>query len=95
MDFLQLVFQIVVAVITFGLIIFIHELGHFLVAKSVGITVHEFALGMGPKLWSMKRGETTYALRLVPIGGFVPVSYTHLDVYKRQVHIPALFDPAA
>ena len=71
MDFLQLVFQIVVAVITFGLIIFIHELGHFLVAKSVGITVHEFALGMGPKLWSMKRGETTYALRLVPIGGFV------------------------
>ena len=54
---MQLVFQIVVAVITFGLIIFIHELGHFLVAKSVGITVHEFALGMGPKLWSMKRGE--------------------------------------
>jgi regulator of sigma E protease len=41
------------------------------VAKSVGITVHEFALGMGPKLFSFRRGETVYALRLVPIGGFV------------------------
>ena len=40
-------------------------------AKSVGITVHEFALGMGPRLLSFRRGETVYALRLVPIGGFV------------------------
>ena len=59
------------ALLAFGAIIFIHELGHFLVAKSVGITVHEFALGMGPKLFSFRRGETVYALRLVPIGGFV------------------------
>lgn len=57
--------------LAFGVIIFIHELGHFIVAKSVGITVHEFAIGMGPRLLSVKRGDTTYALRLVPIGGFV------------------------
>lgn len=63
--------QILIAVLAFGVIIFIHELGHFIVAKSVGIRVHEFALGMGPKLFSFKRGETLYALRLAPIGGYV------------------------
>lgn len=63
--------QILIAVFAFGVIIMIHELGHFCVAKSVGITVHEFAIGMGPKIFSKKRGETLYALRLIPIGGFV------------------------
>lgn len=67
----QLVIQILIAVLAFGLIIFIHELGHFLVAKSTGVAVHEFALGMGPRLLSFRRGETVYALRLIPIGGFV------------------------
>lgn len=66
----QWVIQILVALLAFGIIIFIHELGHFIVAKSVGITVHEFALGMGPRLFSFRRGETVYSLRLVPIGGF-------------------------
>lgn len=55
----------------FGIIIFVHELGHFLVAKAVGVTVHEFALGMGPRILSFKRSGTLYAIRLVPIGGFV------------------------
>ena len=59
------------SVFVFGVVIFIHELGHFLTAKFSGITVHEFALGMGPTVFKWKRKETTYALRLFPIGGFV------------------------
>jgi regulator of sigma E protease len=58
------------AILIFGLLIATHELGHFLVAKMVGIRVHEFSIGMGPVVLSWKRGETIYSLRLLPIGGF-------------------------
>ena len=58
------------AVLVFGSVVFIHEFGHFITAKRAGITVLEFALGMGPKLWSFQRGETLYSLRLLPVGGF-------------------------
>lgn len=53
--------------------IFIHELGHFMFARFCGVTIHEFAIGMGPTLisWKSKKYETKYALRLLPIGGFV------------------------
>lgn len=64
------VLKILIAILVFGLIIFVHELGHFLVAKLMGVKVNEFAMGMGPKLFSFGRGETTYSLRLLPIGGF-------------------------
>ncbi len=57
------------AVLVFGAVVFIHELGHFLLAKFNGIRVDEFALGMGPKVFGIKRGETTYCIRLFPIGG--------------------------
>lgn len=62
---------VLASVFVFGLVIFIHELGHFLAAKAGGITVDEFALGMGPTIFSFDRGGTRYALRLLPIGGFV------------------------
>ncbi len=68
---MNLVITILLAALIFGVIIFIHELGHFLTAKSVGISVHEFALGMGPAIWQTTRGGTQYTLRLLPIGGFV------------------------
>jgi len=61
----------IASVIVFGLLVFFHELGHFLVAKLVGIRVHEFALGFGPKLLSLPRGETAYNIRAFPLGGFV------------------------
>lgn len=61
---------IIVALILFSIIIFIHELGHFLFAKLSGVKVHEFAIGMGPKIFSIKR-DTEYSLRLLPLGGFV------------------------
>lgn len=62
---------IVYAVIIFCLLIFVHELGHFAVAKSVGIRVNEFSLGMGPALLHFGKGETKYSLRAFPIGGYV------------------------
>ena len=54
-----------------GFLIFIHELGHFTVAKLCKVKVNEFALGFGPTIWSKKGKETKYALRLIPLGGFV------------------------
>ena len=64
------VLYILVAILVFGFLILTHELGHFSVAKLCHIKVNEFALGMGPALFKIKRGETTYALRVLPIGGF-------------------------
>ncbi len=70
MQILQVVLLIVIGVVLFGFIIFFHELGHFLMAKFSKIRVNEFALGMGPKILSFQKGETRYALRLLPIGGY-------------------------
>lgn len=61
---------IVYAIILFVLLIFPHELGHFIVAKAVGVKVNEFAFGMGPAIYKKQKGETLYAIRLVPIGGY-------------------------
>lgn len=65
------VWPILAAIFFFGVVIFIHELGHFTVAKLSGIRVNEFAIGMGPKLFSFGKGETQYSLRLIPMGGYV------------------------
>lgn len=61
--------SILVAVIIFGLLIFIHEMGHFLLAKKNGIRVVEFSIGFGPRLFSFEKGETRYSLKLFPFGG--------------------------
>ncbi len=61
---------IVIGVLIFELIIFIHEFGHFITAKKFGVQVNEFAIGMGPKLFQFEKGETKYTLRLLPIGGY-------------------------
>lgn len=58
------------AILLFLLMIIPHELGHFAVAKAVGVQVNEFAVGMGPTIWKKQKGETQYSLRLLPIGGF-------------------------
>ncbi|MCX7923900.1 MAG: RIP metalloprotease RseP [Clostridia bacterium] len=63
--------NLLLAFIAFNFIIIIHELGHFLVAKAVGIKVLEFSLFIGPKLFSIQRGETTYSIRLLPIIAYV------------------------
>ena len=61
---------IILAVLLFGFMIFIHEFGHFFTAKLCGIRVNEFAIGMGPTLFHIQGKETRYSLRLLPIGGF-------------------------
>lgn len=67
----QKIWPILLAILFFGLIIAIHELGHFLSAKLFGVKVNEFSLGMGPAIFKKQKGETKYALRCLPIGGYV------------------------
>ncbi|HHY38949.1 MAG TPA: RIP metalloprotease RseP [Clostridia bacterium] len=74
------VLQVVLAVIVLGILILAHELGHFIVAKRVGIKVEEFSIGFGPKIVSLREGETLYSIRLLPIGGFVKMAGTNPDV---------------
>lgn len=65
---------LVAFVVIFGTIVFFHELGHFALAKLSGIRVYEFALGFGPALGSITRGETKYSIRAFPLGGFVKMA---------------------
>jgi len=67
-----------------GFVIFIHELGHMLAARQVGVRVFEFAIGFGPRVFSKKVGGTLYSLRILPIGGFVKLA--GLDDSEDQVH---------
>lgn len=62
--------RILLAVVLFLLLIVFHEFGHFIVAKKSGIKVNEFAVGMGPLVYSKEKGETTYSFRAIPIGGY-------------------------
>ena len=65
--------SIPIALLIFGCLIFIHEFGHFITARIFGVTIKEFAIGMGSKLLSKtsKKSGTAYSLRLFPIGGYV------------------------
>ncbi|MBD3879078.1 MAG: RIP metalloprotease RseP [Quinella sp. 1Q5] len=65
-----MILTIAAAVFVFGLLVLVHEFGHFITAKMTGMRVDEFAIGFGPKLISKKHGETVYSLRVVPLGGF-------------------------
>ena len=66
--------QILVFLLGLSLLITIHELGHFIVAKIFGVYCHEFSIGMGPAIFSIKKGETKYSLRWLPIGGYVSMA---------------------
>ncbi|MDR1329354.1 MAG: site-2 protease family protein [Oscillospiraceae bacterium] len=80
---------IVLAIIIFGALIAVHELGHFVAAKSLGVKVNEFAIGMGPKLFSRQRGETLYSLRLLPIGGFCSMEGEDSFVFEDETQARA------
>ena len=60
----------ILAILLFLIMIFPHELGHFIVAKKCGVQVNEFAFGMGPAIWKKQKGETLYSIRIFPIGGY-------------------------
>lgn len=91
---------VLLTILFFGAAIAVHEAGHFFVAKMSNIKVNEFAIGMGPSIFHFKRGDTKYALRLFPIGGYVSMegesedsedarSYNKAPVYKRMAVILA------
>lgn len=66
--------SIVGVIIVFSVVILSHELGHFLIAKKMGVRVEIFSVGFGPKIWSLKRGETEYAVSAIPFGGYVKMA---------------------
>ena len=90
----------IVALLAFLLVILVHEFGHFIAAKKCGVKVNEFAIGMGPKIFKIKKNDTLYSIRLFPIGGFCDVegenkpsdnnhSYASKPVWQRMIIIVA------
>ena len=88
------------SLVVFLLVVMLHEFGHFTVAKLSGIKVNEFSIGMGPKLFQRQKGETSYSLRLLPIGGYVamegeeesshdPRSFNNAHILKRMAVVLA------
>ena len=71
--------KIIATIFVFGLLVFVHELGHFITAKLTGMRVDEFAIGFGPRLVSFRYGETVYSIRMVPLGGFNDIAGMNPD----------------
>lgn len=95
-----MILTIIFAIIIFSIIIFVHELGHFMTAKWFGVKVNEFAIGMGPAIFKKQKGETLYSLRAIPMGGFcqmegengdsdTPRSFTSKPAYARLIILAA------
>lgn len=68
-----MILTVIVFILVLGLLIFIHELGHFVTAKRAGVKVEEFGFGYPPRIFGVKKGETIYSLNLLPLGGFVKI----------------------
>lgn len=94
------VFYILLSILLFGVLILVHEFGHFFTAKLSGVQVNEFSLFMGPALWKKQKGETLYALRSIPIGGYCamegedgdsenPRAFTNAKIWKRLIILAA------
>lgn len=75
---------IIAAIFVFGLLVLVHEFGHFATAKLTGMRVDEFAIGFGPKLWSHKYGETLYAIRAIPLGGFNRIAGMDYEILENM-----------
>ena len=87
---------ILAAILMFGILIAVHEFGHFAAAKLCGVRVNEFSIGMGPAIWTRQKGETQYSLRVLPIGGYCAMegededtgderSLTHQGFWKQLI----------
>lgn len=75
---------IIAFILMFGLLVFVHEFGHFIVAKKTGMLVREFAIGFGPKIFATKKNETLYTVRLLPMGGYVRVAGEDPEIIEIQ-----------
>ena len=76
---MSIIINLLLFALILGVIVFVHEFGHFILAKWNGVYVYEFALGMGPKIWGFKKGDTEYNIRAIPIGGFCQLAGEDLD----------------
>lgn len=76
---MTVILNILLFIVILSVIVFIHEFGHFIMAKLNGVYVYEFAIGMGPKIWGHKGKETEYTIRAIPIGGFCQMAGEDLD----------------
>lgn len=94
MEWWQYVLGVIAFVVILGVIVLIHEGGHFLFARKAGILCHEFSIGMGPVLFQKKIGETVYSIRLIPIGGFVSMAgeEVNFDALKDIKKVKLQFD---
>ena len=94
MEWYHYVLGIVAFLLILGIIVLIHEGGHFLLAKKAGILCHEFSIGMGPVLFQKKIGETVYSIRAIPIGGFVSMAgeEVNFDALKDVKKVKLEFD---
>ena len=91
--------SILITILMFGIIVVLHEFGHFIIAKKSGVYVEEFAVGMGPKLFGITRNGTLYSVRLLPLGGFCrmkdaseglePDCFEGVNVFKRIAIVTA------
>ena len=68
------VLPVVMGIVALGVVVFLHELGHFIVAKLRGIRVEAFSIGFPPKIWGFKKGETEYRISLILVGGYVKLA---------------------
>ncbi|WP_262172947.1 RIP metalloprotease RseP [Saccharococcus sp. Marseille-Q5394] len=75
---------VIAFIIIFGSLVFFHELGHFLFAKKAGIMVREFAIGFGPKILAIRKKETLYTIRILPLGGYVRMAGEDFDTVELQ-----------
>lgn len=82
------ILTLIISVLIFGLVVMIHELGHFVCAKKAGIQVNEFSIGMGPALFTTVRGGTRYSVRALPIGGYVSMEGEDEELEEPDVNAP-------
>ncbi len=74
---------ILATIVVLGVLIFVHELGHFAAAKAVGVEVQRFSIGLGPKVFGFRHGETEYVLSAIPLGGYVKMGGMDDEVMER------------
>ena len=83
---------ILAPILMVGLVIFVHELGHFIAAKAINIYTPRFSIGFGPALFRRRRGETEYILAMLPLGGYVRMT-SHHDAETAFLESAAVFAP--
>lgn len=94
----MIIFTVLIGLLILSILVFVHELGHFLIAKLCGVAVLEFAIGFGKKIWSKRVGDTNYSLRMIPLGGYVrmfgdnPYEEGQLDIQEISNHDPKVIE---